>query len=86
MKTLLSQTHKEFIGNYFFEYISPSIDVIILNSNKKFPKFKEDLSFLIVRMELEDKVIQNAIIRIPKTLNRFVKLPSNKINKSNNYY
>ena len=70
--------HKKFINNYFFEYISPSIDVIILNSNKKFPNFKEDLSFLIVRMELEDKVIQNAIIRIPKTLNRFVKLPSNK--------
>lgn len=74
----IEPTHKKFINNYFFEYISPSIDVIILNSNKKFPNFKEDLSFLIVRMELEDKVIQNAIIRIPKTLNRFVKLPSNK--------
>ena len=29
-------------------------------------------------MELENKIIQNAIIRIPKTLNRFVKLPSKK--------
>ena len=74
----IEPNHKEFIGNYFFEYISPSIDVIILNKNKKLPKFKENLSFLIVRMELEKKIIQNAIIRIPKTLNRFVKLPSKK--------
>jgi polyphosphate kinase len=51
----IEPNHKEFIGNYFFEYISPSIDVIILNKNKKLPKFKENLSFLIVRMELEKK-------------------------------
>ncbi|MBL6649040.1 MAG: polyphosphate kinase 1 [Flavobacteriaceae bacterium] len=69
---------KNFISNYFFEYISPSIDVIILNSNKKFPKFKDDLSFLIIRMELVNNEIQHAIIRIPKTLNRFVQLPSKK--------
>ncbi len=71
----VESNHKTFISEYFFEYISPSIDVIILNSKKKFPKFKDNLSFLIVRMELENNEIQNAIIRIPKTLNRFVQLP-----------
>ena len=74
----VESSHKSFISNYFFEYISPSIDVIILDSKKKFPKFKENLSFLIVRMVLLNDEIQYAIIRIPKTLNRFVKLPSKK--------
>jgi len=74
----VESSHKSFISNYFFEYISPSIDVIILDSKKKFPKFKENLSFLIVRMVLPNDEIQYAIIRIPKTLNRFVKLPSKK--------
>jgi polyphosphate kinase len=74
----VESNHKTFISEYFFEYISPSIDVIILNSKKKFPKFKDNLSFLIVRMELENNEIQNAIIRIPKTLNRFVQLPCKK--------
>jgi polyphosphate kinase len=77
-ETSIESSHKSFISNYFFEYISPSIDVIILDSKKKFPKFKENLSFLIVRMVLLNDEIQYAIIRIPKTLNRFVKLPSKK--------
>ena len=68
--------HKQFINNYFFEIISPAIDVIILNKNKKFPKFKENLSFLLIRIILENNEVQNAIIRFPRNLDRFVILPS----------
>ena len=68
--------HKKFINNYFFEIISPEIDVIILNKNKKFPKFKENLSFLLIRIILENDEVQNAIIRFPRNLDRFVILPS----------
>ena len=68
--------HKQFINNYFFEIISPAIDVIILNKNKKFPKFKENLSFLLIRIILENNDVQNAIIRFPRNLDRFVILPS----------
>jgi len=68
--------HKQFINNYFFEIISPEIDVIILNKNKKFPKFKENLSFLLIRIILENDEVQNAIIRFPRNLDRFVILPS----------
>ena len=75
-------THRQFIGNYFFEIISPSIDVIILNKNKKFPKFKENLSFLLIRIELENDEIQYAIIRFPKDLDRFVKLPSDNLGQN----
>ena len=68
--------HRQFINNYFFEIISPAIDVIILNKNKKFPKFKENLSFLLIRIILENNDVQNAIIRFPRNLDRFVILPS----------
>ncbi len=68
--------HKQFINNYFFEIISPEIDVIILNKNKNFPKFKENLSFLLIRIILENDEVQNAIIRFPRNLDRFVILPS----------
>lgn len=74
--------HIQFIGNYFFEIISPSIDVIILNKNKKFPKFKENLSFLLIRIELENDEIQYAIIRFPKDLDRFVKLPFDNLGQN----
>ena len=74
--------HRQFISNYFFEIISPAIDVIILNQNKKFPKFKENLSFLLIRIELENDEIQYAIIRFPKNLDRFVKLPSDNIGQN----
>ena len=75
-------THRQFIGNYFFEIISPAIDVIILNKNKKFPKFKENLSFLLIRIELENDEIQYAIIRFPKDLDRFVKLPFDNLGQN----
>lgn len=68
--------HRKFVNNYFFEIISPAIDVIILNKNKKFPKFKENLSFLLIRIILENNDVQNAIIRFPRNLDRFVILPS----------
>ncbi|MDB4097700.1 polyphosphate kinase 1 [Flavobacteriaceae bacterium] len=74
--------HRQFIGNYFFEIISPAIDVIILNQNKKFPKFKENLSFLLIRIELENDEIQYAIIRFPKDLDRFVKLPPDNLGQN----
>ena len=74
--------HRQFINNYFFEIISPAIEVIILNKNKKFPKFKENLSFLLIRIVLEDDEIQNAIIRFPRNLDRFVILPSDSIEQN----
>ena len=74
--------YRQFINNYFFEIISPAIEVIILNKNKKFPKFKENLSFLLIRIVLEDDEIQNAIIRFPRNLDRFVILPSDSIEQN----
>ena len=78
-ETKVKPIQKQFIGNYFFEIISPTIDVIILNKNKRFPEFKENLSFLLIRIVSENDEVQNAIIRFPKNLDRFVILPSDNL-------
>ena len=78
-ETKVKPIQKQFISNYFFEIISPTIDVIILNKNKIFPEFKENLSFLLIRIVSENDEVQNAIIRFPKNLDRFVILPSDNL-------
>ena len=71
----------KFAQEYFFEKVSPSLGVIVLNKFRKIPDFKENLSILMVNMELVDKTVQNGIIHIPKDLDRFVELPSNDSNR-----
>ena len=71
----------KYAQEHFFEKISPSLGVIVLNKSRKIPKFKENLSILLVSMELVDKSIQNCIIHIPKNLDRFVELPSKDSNR-----
>ena len=67
MKQRLSLFKSNLLVIIFFEIISPTIDVIILNKNKRFPEFKENLSFLLIRIVSENDEVQNAIIRFLKT-------------------
>ena len=71
----------KYAQEYFFEKVSPSLGVIVLNNFRKLPKFKENISILLVSMELQNKTIQNSIIHIPKDLDRFVELPSKGSNR-----
>ena len=71
----------KYAQEYFFEKVRPSLGVIVLNKSRKIPKFKENLSILLVSMDLDDKTIQNGIIHIPKDLDRFVELPSEDSNR-----
>ena len=71
----------KYATEFFNEKISPSLGIIVLNKSKKIPKFKDNLSFLLIRMELEANFVQHAIIHIPKDLKRFVELPSNDSNR-----
>ena len=71
----------KYAQEYFFEKVNPFLGVIILNKSRKLPKFKENLSILMVSMELVDKTVQNGIIHIPKDLDRFVELPSKDSNR-----
>jgi polyphosphate kinase len=77
----LKKYQTKFATEFFNEKISPSLGVIVLNKSKKIPKFKDNLSFLLVRMELDEGIIKHAIIHIPKDLKRFVELPSNDSNR-----
>ena len=77
----LKKYQTKFATEFFNEKISPSLGVIVLNKSKKIPKFKDNLSFLLIRMELDEGIIKHAIIHIPKDLKRFVELPSNDSNR-----
>jgi len=80
-ETNLNKKQKKYIKEFFNEKISPSLGVIVLNKSKKVPKLKDNLSFLLVRMKIENDTIQHAIIHIPKDLKRFVVLPSTDTNR-----
>ena len=77
----LKKYQTKYATEFFNENISPSLGVIVLNKSKKIPKFKDNLSFLLIRMELDEGLIKHAIIHIPKNLKRFVELPSNDSNR-----
>lgn len=77
----LHKNQIKYAQEYFFEKVSPSLGVIVLNNFRKLPKFKENISILLVSMELRNKTIQNSIIHIPKDLDRFVELPSKGSNR-----
>lgn len=77
----LHKNQIKYAQEYFFEKVSPSLGVIVLNNFRKLPKFKENISILLVSMELQNKTIQNSIIHIPKDLDRFVELPSKGSNR-----
>jgi len=65
----------EFIKNYFIEKISPALVTIILNDSVKLPQLEDISAYLAVKMTLEDKSNQFALIEIPKSMDRFVVLP-----------
>ena len=56
--------------------LSPDLVTIILNDLAVFPVLKDTLGYLAVRLELANDEVRYALIEIPKTINRFVVLPS----------
>ena len=85
----LSQT--DFIKEYFIQKVSPALVTIILNDLIEFPVLKDGAAYLVVKMILkrenpfkkelylfdpDPKDIRYALIEIPKTIDRFVVLPS----------
>ncbi|WP_395054426.1 polyphosphate kinase 1 [Flavobacterium sp.] len=85
----LSVDHQNFIHDYFIQTVSPALVTIILNDLAEFPTLKDTSGYLAVKlvMKTEEKAkllglvkpkkeIRYAVIEIPKTLNRFVVLPS----------
>ena len=83
----ITSEQENFIKDFFIQKVSPALVTIILNDLAEFPVLKDTLGYLAVKlvMKPEPKVlgvvkpkkeIRYAVIEIPKSINRFVVLPS----------
>jgi polyphosphate kinase len=88
----ISKDQENFIHDFFIQKVSPALVTIILNDLSEFPLLKDTSGYLAVKMVMKSsdqvtssflgfkksiKDIRYAVIEIPKTINRFVVLPSN---------
>lgn len=86
----LLEHQKTFVKDFFIQQVSPALVTIILNDLAEFPLLKDTSGYLAVKLVMNQKAakkslidlvkpkkeITYAIIEIPKTINRFVVLPS----------
>ena len=86
----ISAEQEDFIKDFFIQKVSPALVTIILNDLAEFPLLKDTSGYLAVKLvmkaEKQTKSILNivkpkqeiryAVIEIPKTINRFVVLPT----------
>ena len=85
----ISSEQENFIKDFFIQKVSPALVTIILNDLAEFPILKDTLGYLAVKLvmkpEPESKIlgfvnpkseVRYAVIEIPKSINRFVVLPS----------
>ena len=85
----INKDQEAFIKDFFIQKVSPELVTIMLNDLVEFPLIKDTSGYLAVKLVMNknksglisqlvhDKEIRYAIIEIPKTINRFVVLPSN---------
>ncbi|MGA9638312.1 polyphosphate kinase 1 [Flavobacterium sp.] len=65
-----------FLKDFFIQRLSPELVTIILNDLAEFPLLKDNMGYLAIKLAMKNKEVRYAIIEIPKTMNRFVVLPS----------
>ena len=74
----ISVEQEIFLKDFFIQKLSPELVTIILNDLAEFPLLKDNLGYLAIKLVMKtDAEVRYAIIEIPKTINRFVVLPSN---------
>ena len=86
----ITDDQEDFIKDFFIQKVSPALVTIILNDLAEFPLLKDTSGYLAVKLvmnpvaskkepsktEKTKKEVTYAVIEIPKTINRFVVLPS----------
>ena len=91
----ITEEQENFIKDYFIQKVSPALVTIILNDLAEFPTLKDTVGYLAVKLVMKPskptrsllnivkpkQEIRYAVIEIPKTLNRFVVLPSSNEKK-----
>ena len=85
----INKEQEAFIKDFFIQKVSPELVTIMLNDLVEFPLIKDTSGYLAVKLVmkknksgiisqlLNEKEIRYAIVEIPKTINRFVVLPTN---------
>ena len=86
----VSREQEIFIKDFFIQQVSPALVTIILNDLAEFPLLKDTAGYLAVKLVMKSEKsgksllglvkpkqeVRYAVIEIPKTINRFVVLPS----------
>lgn len=85
----INKEQQNFVRDFFMQKVSPELVTIILNDLAEFPLLKDTSGYLAVKLVMKpredasllEKIklkrdIRYAIIEMPKTVNRFVVLPS----------
>lgn len=85
----LSPDQETFIKDYFIQTVSPALMTVILNDLAEFPLLKDASGYLAVKLVMNPKSeksllnlvkpkqeVRYALIELPKTISRFVVLPS----------
>jgi polyphosphate kinase len=78
----ISEEQEIFLKDFFIQNLSPELVTIILNDLAEFPLLRDNIGYLAVKLVMKKEAeIRYAIIEIPKTMNRFVVLPSSDQNQ-----
>jgi polyphosphate kinase len=74
----ISVEQEIFLKDFFIQKLSPELVTIILNDLSEFPLLRDNMGYLAIKLVMNKNAeVRYAIIEIPKTMNRFVVLPSN---------
>ncbi|MUP45497.1 polyphosphate kinase 1 [Gramella sp. BOM4] len=93
----VSESHQDFIKNFFLSKVSPALVTIILNELPEMPSLKDSAAYLAVKMVMAEeapakngiskilnrteKDIRYVLIEIPRNIERFVVLPEENGNQ-----
>lgn len=85
----INKDQENFIKDFFIQKVSPAVVTIMLNDLEEFPLLRDTSGYLAVKLIMKPtkesffdtflpkQEIKYAIVEMPKTVNRFVVLPSN---------
>ncbi len=81
-ETKITPSQREFISEYFMRKVSPVLAIVMIGELEELPSLKDSAVYLAVKMVMHKdddtfgEKINYALIEIPRTIDRFVVLPS----------
>ncbi len=88
-ETEINKDQENFIKDFFIQKVSPAVVTIMLDDLEEFPLIRDTSGYLAIKLVMKTvkesffdsfipkNEVKYAIVEIPKTVNRFVVLPSN---------